>query len=287
MRQTRAEKPRVIERSRMTLAAPTAVLRGVGLHSGVDATLRLLPAPCGTGRVFRDPATGQEFPACTANIIDTSRCTRLGLNGFEVQTVEHVLSALAGLGVEDAIIEVTGGEVPAVDGSAGPFVALLQSAGLCSQGIGADSLKLAKPIRITEGRASLTAFPAEKFSAAIVLDYPHVEYLGTQAAIFDEEFDDYAALIAPARTFGFLSEIEALHRRGLGLGATRDNAVVLGEEKYETPLRFSNELARHKMLDLIGDLALTGRPLQAAVFAVKPGHSLNTRLASLMVSDCP
>ena len=146
------------------------------------------------------------------------------------------------------------------------------------------ALILSQPVSLTEGGSCLLALPAERFTATVVLDYPRHPYLGTLAAVFDEAADDYSAAIAPSRTFGFFSEIEALRARGLGLGATRENAVVLGETDYETSLRFSNELARHKLLDLIGDLALIGRPLQAALFAVKPGHALNTRLAGLLSS---
>ncbi len=273
------------ERLRVTLAAPSAILEGVGLHSGADASLRLLPAPSGTGLVFRLLPGGQEIRACTANVTDTSRCTRLGASGIEVQTVEHVLSALAGLGVDDAVIELTGGEVPAADGSAAPFVTLVRNTGLRPLEMHIMPLTLMQPLSLVDGCSSIIALPADKFSATVVLDYPKHTYLGTTAAVFDEETDDYAALIAPARTFGFLSEIDALRARGLGLGATRENAVVLGEDCYETPLRFPNELARHKLLDLIGDLALIGRPLHIALFAVKPGHTLNTRLASLLSPD--
>ena len=267
------------ERACVTLAAPSAVLSGVGLHSGAGASVRLLPAPAGTGLVFRCLPGGQEIPARAANVSETSRCTRLSANGVEVQTVEHVLSALAGLGVDDAIIEIDGPEVPAMDGSAAPFAALIESAGMQAQAEEVCPIVLTEPIVVTEGGCTIIALPSDRFSASVVLDYPRHPYLGTVAAVFDGGSNDYAAQIAPARTFGFLSEIEALRARGLGLGASYDNAVVLGETQYETPLRFPNELARHKLLDLIGDLALAGRPIFAQIFAVKPGHTLNTRLA--------
>ena len=271
------------ERLRITLAAPSSVFTGVGLHSGADAVLCLLPAPAGTGLVFRDSATGQEIPARAANVSDTSRCTRLKAGGVEVQTVEHVLSALAGLGVDDALIELIGGEIPAADGSAAPFAALIRAAGLREQTEGIVRPKiLTQPVSVSEGGSAIIALPSDRFQATIVLDYPRYPYLGTIAAIFDAFGGDFVTEIAPARTFGFLSEIEALRAHGLGLGASRENAIVLGEDGYETPLRFSNELARHKLLDLIGDLALIGQPLQAHVIAIKPGHTLNTRLARLL-----
>ena len=269
------------DRPRVTLAASSSLLTGVGLHSGADASVCLHPAYPGAGLVFRDAATGQEIPGRAANVSDTSRCTRLSAGDVAIQTVEHVLSALAGLGVDDAVIEVKGGELPAGDGSAAPFVALIRAVGLREQaGNLVSGVTLTQPVTVSAGGAYLVALPGDRFEATVVLDYPKHPYLGTLAAVFDG--GDYGGEIAPARTFGFLSEIEALRAHGLGLGASRENAVVLGEERYETPLRFPNELARHKLLDLIGDLALIGRPLQAYVIAVKPGHALNTRLARLL-----
>lgn len=275
------------ERPRTTLAAPSRVHEGVGLHSGADASVRLLPAPARAGLVFRDRATGQEIPARAVNVTDTSRCTRLGLSGVQIQTVEHVLSALAGLGVDDAVIESAGGELPAADGSAAAFVALIRAAGLREQpGATASPLALTQPVTLSANGGTLVALPAERLTLTVVLDYPRHPYLGTLAATFDAAGGDYDAEIAPARTFGFLSEIEALRAHGLGLGASRENAVVLGEDRYETPLRFANELARHKLLDLIGDLSLLGRPLLAQVIAVRPGHALNARLAQTL-SEIP
>lgn len=274
-------------RPRTTLAGPSRTYKGVGLHSGADASVRLLPAEAGAGVVFRDRETGQEIPARAENVTDTSRCTRLGLNGVEVQTVEHVLSALAGLGVDDALIETEGGEMPAGDGSAASFVALVHEAGRREHpGATVSPLTLPAPVTLSANGGTIVVLPAERLTWTVVLDYPRHPYLGTLAATFDAAGGDYGAEVAPARTFGFLSEIEALRAHGLGLGASRENAVVLGEEGYETPLRFANELARHKLLDLIGDLSLLGRPLLAQVIAVRPGHALNVRLARTL-SDIP
>ena len=267
------------ERARVTLAAPSAVFSGVGLHSGVGASVRLLPASPGAGLVFRRRPDGQEISALAANVGDTSRCTRLKSGKFEVQTVEHILSALAGLGIDDAVIEIEGPEVPAADGSAAPFAALILAAGTHAQTEQVQPLRLTQPVFVSENGCTLAALPSDHFSASVVLDYPKHSYLGTLAAVFDGASGDYAAQIAPARTFGFLSEIEALRARGLGLGASFDNALVLGETQFETLLRFPNELARHKLLDLIGDLVLVGRPICAEILAVKPGHALNVRLA--------
>jgi len=275
-------RQKMSERSRQTLAAPSAILSGVGLHSGADASVRLLPAPLGTGLVFRRQFDGQEIPALASNVSDTSRCTRLKAGSFEVQTVEHILSALAGLGIDDAVIEIDGPEVPAADGSAAPFVELVSATGIYAQTEQVQPLRLTEPVFITESGSTLAVLPSDRFSVSVVLDYPKHSYLATQAAIFDGSTGNYAEQIAPARTFGFLSEIEALRARGLGLGASFDNALVLGETQYESPLRFANEPARHKLLDLIGDLALTGRPIYAEILAVKPGHTLNVRLARIL-----
>ncbi len=274
------------ERSRQTLAVPSGFFRGVGLHSGADAAVRFLPAPAGTGLVFKDAHTGQEIPALAANVTDTSRCTRLAEGGREVQTVEHVLSALAGLNIDDAVLEFEGPEMPAADGSAAPFVQMLLEAGQSAQsGPGVTPITLNAPVFVSEGVASIAAFPCDHFDATVVLDYPRQAYLGTLAARFVEGWGDYTDWVAPARTFGFVGELEALKARGLALGATRDNAVALGHKDYETPLRFPDELARHKLLDLIGDLALAGRPVHARILALMPGHTLNTRLAGLLAAQ--
>lgn len=271
-------------RPRRTLAGPTALLTGIGLHSGRAASLRVRPAPPGAGLVFCDTETGQEIPALAANVVDTSRCTILGQNGSTVQTVEHILSALAGLGIDDARIETTGDELPIADGSAAPFVSLLETAGITTQAEGrVEPLVIREPVSLSaDDGASITCLPCASLRITVVLDYPRHPYLGTQAATFDFLTDDYGVQVAPARTYGFVGEIEWLRAHGLALGASRDNAVALGETEYETPLRFANELARHKLLDIVGDLALLGRPLHAHMLAVKPGHALNVRLASLL-----
>lgn len=247
--------------------------------------MRLLPAEPGRGLLFVDSESGQEIPALTENLGDTSRQTQIHAGGRTLSTVEHLLSSLAALGVDDARIEVSGPELPIADGSAAPFLALIQAAGIGEHpgAIALEPLALREPLLLMGASgSSVLALPAPHFQATVALSYPNHPYLGSQIATFDAVSDDYATQIAPARTYGFLSEIEQLHARGLGLGASYDNALVLGEEAYVTPPRFENELARHKLLDLIGDLALAGRPLQMHVIAVKPGHQLNTSLATLL-----
>ena len=274
-------------RPRRTLASPTVPMPGTGLHSGSDVSVRVLPAPVGTGRVLRDMATGQEIAARAENGQESQRCTVLQAGGITVQTVEHLLSALAALGVDDAMIEVQGGEFPAADGSAAPFVSWLRGAGLRDQeGTPAVSgLECAGPLLVSEGGITLAALPAPHFRATVLLDYPQ-PWIGTQAVTFDAAVDDYEN-IAPARTFGFVRDLNGLRAHGLALGASRDNAVVLGDDGYETLLRFPDELARHKMLDLIGDLSLVGVPLCAQIIAVRPSHALNVRLARRLAEGLP
>ncbi len=268
-------------RPRRTLTSESEVLRGVGLHSGQDASLRLCPAPPGAGLVFVDMGSGQEIPARPENVSDTSRCTILGHGNVRVQTVEHVLAALSALGVDDARIESQGGEMPAMDGSARLFADLVQAAGIREHGADAvPPLVVTTPVAV-QGKddASIVALPSETFRVSVMLDYPAYAYLGASAATFGGDADEFLAQIAPARTYGFLAELQWLRAHGLALGASADNAVALGETGYETGLRFPNELARHKLLDVLGDLALAGRPIQAHVLAFKPGHALNVALA--------
>ncbi|MEO7715000.1 MAG: UDP-3-O-acyl-N-acetylglucosamine deacetylase [Capsulimonas sp.] len=274
-----------LPRLRQTLQNPSERFQGLALHSGRDAWLRLLPAEAGRGLLFVDAESGQEIPARTENLGDTSRQTQIHAGGRTLSTVEHLLSALAALRVDDVRIEVSGPELPIADGSAAPFITLIQAAGIAAHpsATAVEPLVLREPLLLTGAAgSSAVALPAPHFQATVALSYPNHPYLGHQIATFDAMTDDYASQIAPARTYGFLSEIEQLHARGLGLGASYDNALVLGETEYVTPPRFENELARHKLLDLIGDLALTGRPLHMHIVAVKPGHQLNTGLALLL-----
>ena len=273
-------------RSRYTLAAPTSVLSGVGLHSGKSVSVRVLPGPPISGIVLRDWDSGQEIPALAVNVVDTSRCTILGVAGWTVQTVEHLLSALAGAGVDDAVVETRGGEMPAVDGSAAPFLALILEAGVIKHDGERQALRLSRPYLLADKDGStLFALPSPDFHATVVLDYPKQPWIGTQAAVFDSAHDDYAGHVAPARTYGFLAEIAWLQDRGLALGASRENGIALRDDGYDTPLRFDNELARHKLLDLIGDLSLVGHLLAARVVAIKPSHALNCRFARLMAAE--
>lgn len=270
---------------RRTLARPTDVISGVGLHSGKPSTVCVRPAPSGVGLVFVASGSGQEIPARAQNVVDTSRCTQLGVDGVVIQTVEHVLSALAGCGIDDAYIETSGDELPAMDGSALPFVHALRSAGVVAQESGSvDPVRVERPRLFTEGGSTILLEPAASFKATVVLDYPKHPYIGVQVVRFDSSRMSYDEQIAPSRTYGFLHEVEALRAHGLALGASAENALVLGDDDYVGERRFEDEMARHKLLDLIGDLALVGRPVLAEITAIKPGHAVNTSLARALSS---
>jgi len=276
----------VPSRLRVTLARPSETITGVGLHSGRPTTVQILPASTGAGLIFVDSVSGQEIAASARNVVDTSRCTQLGFGGSVIQTVEHILSALAGCGVDDALIVSSGGEVPAVDGSALPFVTAIRIAGLMSQ---PDSVSVPlvvdMPKFFTAGDSVILVEPSDCFRATVVLDYPNHGYIGTQVFRYDSGKLAYDTEVAPSRTYGFLHEVEALRAHGLALGASEENALVLGADGYLGDRRFADELARHKMLDLIGDLALAGRPILANITAIKPGHAANTMLAQALLSS--
>lgn len=265
--------------SRQTIARPVTV-DGVGLHTGATVKTTLVPATRpGSGVVFR--VAGEEIPALATNVCDTARCTVLGHDfGARVSTVEHLLSALAGLGVSDLVVEVDGPELPIGDGSALLWVECLRAAGIIEMGQEAASLTLTEPVLVYgEKGAFVAAYPADavRFTVATQFDHP---LAGTQAARWEPERNQaYADWVAPARTFGFDFEIEALRAAGLARGGTFDNALVIYADHYSSPPRFCDELARHKLLDLVGDLALAGRPVVADVIAVKSGHRLNVALA--------
>lgn len=258
--------------------------------------MKILPAEKpGDGIVFRRDRDGCEIHAVSGNVAGTSRCTALSENGIAIQTVEHVLSALAGTGVTDALIAFEGGETPAMDGSALPFAEAVLEAGVVDLPQTVSVLAPRVPLVVGGASGEMLVFvPADRFWASVVLDYPDRPALGAQAATFYS--DDiagesaYVREIAPARTYGFLAELEYLRANGLARGASADNAVALrddGSPDERTPLRFPNEAARHKLLDLIGDLCLIGRPLSCGILAVRPSHALNARGAETLARALP
>ena len=266
-----------------TLSAPVS-LRGVGIHSGQEGAVTVNPGAPGTG-VFFVLADGSVISADVRNVVDTSRCTVLGTAAGRISTVEHLLSAFAGLGLTDAHIAVSGPEIPILDGSALPWVEAFRAAGITETPATPQIfVSLTEPILVTGRNGSfIHVSPSDRLllTVAAVFEHPLV---GTQIARFTKsESCDYARDVAPARTFGFIEEVEALQKAGLALGGSLENAVVVYWDRYSAPLRFSSELAYHKLLDLMGDLFLAfGAPLPLAldVVAVKPSHGLNVELAS-------
>lgn len=269
-----------------TLYNPT-VVSGIGIHTGADSRVVLHPGPPGSGIVFRSGA--ERLPAIATQVVDTSRCTVLGNGAATVSTVEHLLSACAGMGVSDLIVEVRGPELPIGDGSARLWVEALGEARLQDSGEPLAPPLLTEPVVVTgKGGAFIAAYPGATptLTTAISFDHPLVT---TQVARFESNRDNYARDIAPARTFGFIEEVEALRKAGLALGGSFENAVVVYPDRYSVPLRFPDELARHKLLDLMGDLMLTnfGRLPNADIIAVKPSHRLNVALAAQLAERFP
>ena len=263
--------------NRFTLASDLTI-SGIGLHSGVDATVTLQPAAAETGLVF---VLGDEnVPATAEHVVETSRATVIGRGAASVSTVEHLLSSLYALGVSDLRIIVDGPEIPVLDGSAKEFVARIQHVGLRDLGEPAPTIIPISAHYFADGDRLVVILPADEFRVRFVADFPAP--VGTQYLDFSCEAQAYASDIAPARTFGYLAEVEALKARGLALGGSLDNALVFDSHGPMQPLQWPNEVVRHKILDLLGDFALLGARLQAQVIAVKSGHALHSRVTKAL-----
>jgi len=270
-----------------TLAEPRE-LEGTGLHTGAPVRLRLVPADVQTGIRFRrtDLEGHPEIAATVANVIDTDRGTTIGENGQKVHTVEHVLSALVAARIDNVIVELDGPEPPAGDGSARIFSEAIASAGAREQDAPARFIELADPISVADRDSSYTASPAPSYEVSVSIRFDH-PVIGRQFASFEVEPGVYGSEVAPARTFGFLSEVDSLRERGLGRGGSAENAILLTDSGLheETRLRFPDEFARHKVLDVIGDLGLLGARLKAHVVAQRPSHRGNVALAREILSQ--
>ena len=264
-----------------TLKGPVE-LEGTGLHSGAHVQMRVLPAPADRGIVFRrsDIEGAPEVPACIDQVAEVGRATALVHEGVRVRTVEHLLAAVAALEIDNLIIELNGEEPPAADGSAEPFVRMLLEAGIEQQQASAAVWKCSKPLVVTEGSSRYAVLPDDRYvvSASIEFDHP---VIGRQHASYPIQSELFGQEIASARTFGFLEEAEQLRAVGLAHGADTGNTVVLtAEGVYEgVELRFADEFVRHKILDIVGDLALVGQRIQAQIVAERPGHRGNIELA--------
>jgi UDP-3-O-[3-hydroxymyristoyl] N-acetylglucosamine deacetylase len=254
-------------------------LGGVGLHTGEPARIVVSPAAANSGIVFRVPGHAAPIPAHVGSVVDSHYATTLGVNGTRIRTVEHLLAAVGGLAIDNLGIDVEGGEVPAVDGSAQPFVSLLQSAGRAALPARRDSILVTEPIRVESGSRWIEVVPADTFQISYTLDNSHPA-VGTQrvsCALTEEVFVDE---VAPARTYAFLKDVPRLRERGLAQGGWLDNAIVVGDDGVLNELRFSDEFVRHKVLDLIGDLTLLRHPLVGHVRACNGGHALNVTLVT-------
>jgi UDP-3-O-[3-hydroxymyristoyl] N-acetylglucosamine deacetylase len=263
---------------------------GVGLHNGEKVTLTLKPAAIDTGIVFRrtDLPGAPEIQATPDAVRDTRMCSALEHNGARVATVEHLMSALAGLGVDNIIVEVTASEIPIMDGSSGPFIFLLQQAGITEQNAAKKFIKIKKLVEVKEGDKWVTFEPYHGFKMDFTIDFAHPVFENSgQNVKIDFADNSYIKEISRARTFGFMHEVEYLRANGLARGGSLDNAIVLDEYRVlnRDGLRYDDEFAKHKVLDAIGDLYMLGHPILGAFTAYKSGHALNNALLRALLAD--
>lgn len=257
---------------------------GVGLHSGTSVRLTLSPAAPDTGVIFRAP-DGTLIPAVIDRVVDGHFATTIGAYGVKVRTIEHLMAATAAMGIDNLLVDVSGNELPAMDGSSRPFVELLASAGRVSLPATRRPLVVEEAVRVDEGTRWIQVLPAESFRISYTLDHDHPA-IGLQVASFVVTEDVFAEQIAPARTYGFLRDMGVMRKNGLALGGSLDNAVVVGKRSVlNDTLRYPDEFVRHKILDLIGDLALLGRPLVGHVIARNGGHALNHQLLTAILES--
>ena len=263
---------------------------GIGLHTGEKVYLTLQPAAVDTGIVFRrvdvDPPV--EIPARAENVGDTTLSTSLVCAGTRVATVEHLLSALAGLGIDNAYVDVSAPEVPIMDGSAGPFVFLVQSAGVEEQNAPKRFIRIKKRVQVEEGDKWARFDPFEGFKVSFAIEFDHPVFKNRcQEAVVDFSTTSFVKEVSRARTFGFMRDIELLREKHLALGGSLDNAVVVDDYRVlnEDGLRYDDEFVKHKVLDAIGDLYLLGRSLIGAFSGYKSGHALNNRLLRALMAD--
>ena len=263
---------------------------GVGLHSGEKVYLPLKPPPADTGAGFcrtdLDPVV--QIPALAGNVGKTTMSTTLVKGDVTVDTVEHLLSAMAGLGIDNAYIELSACEVPIMDGSAGPFVFLIQSAGLDEQDVPKKFIRILREVSITDGDKSATFVPFDGFKVTFSIEFDHPAFAGkTQTASVDFSSTSFVKEVSRARTFGFMRDIEYLRSQNMALGGSLDNAIVVDESSIlnEDGLRYEDEFVKHKILDAIGDLYLLGNSLIGEFQGVKSGHELNNRLLRKLIEE--
>ncbi|HXG58353.1 MAG TPA: UDP-3-O-acyl-N-acetylglucosamine deacetylase [Thermoanaerobaculia bacterium] len=265
--------------TRRTINA-TVSIRGIGLHSGIYTTVQLLPAAAGSGLTFvRTDLNGLRIPALQASTTALDYATTIGRDDVSVGTVEHLLAALVACGITDLDIHIDGPEVPIVDGSALPFLHLVDAAGVRDLGVEIRPLRVTRPLEVSDGGKSIRIVPANRLVIRYKIDFDHPA-IGRQSIHFDFSSDNFRK-VAAARTFGFLREVDKLRAAGLARGGSVENCVVLDDRGVMNgPLRFRDEFVRHKVVDLVGDLALLGRPLLGEITAHRAGHALHSRFVS-------
>ena len=256
-----------------TIRRPVA-LEGIGLHCGKPVKITVSPAPPDSGIVFRVGRDGQPIAAAPESVVDSHYATTIGRNGTRIQTVEHLMAAAAGLRIDNLAVEVDGTEVPAMDGSAKPFVGLLNAAGRTAQSARRRPITIRQPLHVGSGNRWIRILPANELRISYTLDNDHPA-IGTQVLSWVPTEESFINEYAPARTYGFLKDLGAMRKHGLALGGSLDNAIVVGKRGTLNGLRYRDEFVRHKVLDLVGDLALLGRPLLGHVVARNAGHALN------------
>jgi len=259
---------------------------GIGLHSGAPVNLRILPAPAGTGIVFhRTDLDGFAIEASGRNVARVSYATSLMKKGVLISTTEHLLSAFIGAGIDNAIVELDNLELPILDGSAQPFIEMIRKAGIRPQRKARTYLRIVREIELREGDKFIAVYPADGYSVCYSINFPH-PLIGKQSFRVPLTNGSYLEQIAPARTFGSRQDEQAMRNMGLIRGASPENCIVLTKDGIENPpLRFRDEFVRHKVLDLIGDLALIGKQILGAVVADRAGHAMHTALVSRILRD--
>jgi UDP-3-O-[3-hydroxymyristoyl] N-acetylglucosamine deacetylase len=256
-------------------------ITGIGLHSGIYTTVELRPVPAGSGVTFvRADLDGLRIPALQASTTALDHATTVGKDDVQVGTVEHLLAALMACGITDVDIDIDGPEVPIIDGSALPFMHLIDAAGVRGLDAEIPVLRLREPIEVVEGDKSIRIVPSKNLVIRYKIDFNH-PVIGRESFHFDFGHDSFLKKIAPARTFGFMRDVEKLRAAGLARGGSVENAVVLDDRGVVNgPLRFKDEFVRHKILDLVGDLALVGRPITGEITAYRAGHALHSKFVA-------
>jgi len=260
--------------------------RGAGLHSGAPVSLRILPASAGTGIIFRRTDLDDfDVEAVIKNVAKVSYATSLMKHGVLISTTEHLLSAFIGMGIDNAIVELNNLELPILDGSALPFIDLIQRAGLRQQRRKRTYIRILRPYEMREGEKFIGVYPSDVYSVSYAINFPH-PLIGSETLKVELTNGNYVSQIAPARTFGFLEQQRAMLNMGLIRGATRESCIVLTNQGLDNPpLRYKDEFVRHKILDLIGDLALFGRRILGYVKADRAGHAMHTAIVSRILRD--